>query len=209
MSTHTSIHSCRPADDQRYAILRDVAYAIRNADSDITSIEAVIAATEVTSQNIASKFGDTSGLIIALAEMVAMSMLQPLEDCTTEAGFRKSLLEFGSRVTDEYSGPQLKRLHRIALTDVIRNTGVGRDFYKHGPGLVQNELARFFRSAQAAGIVLSDDSHRLASHLMALLRAGWDLSGTAPQDVPNPSPHDDVDLIIERFCAGIQNGVER
>ena len=196
------------AANRRHAILIEVANALRTASSGTTNIQAVIAATTISPQEIVHEFGDSSGLMIALAKMLATSMLEPLDDCTTEASFQQKLLAFGNRVTDEHLASQLKCLYRIALTEVIRNTGIGLHVYKHGLGLVTAELARFFRGAQAAGIVLEEDSLHLASHFMALLRANLDLSGASP---PAPSKAvsrepKDVSRIIELFCVGIQSG---
>ena len=144
--------------NRRNAILIEVANALRAAGSDITNIQTVIAATTVSPQEIVDEFGDLGRFMIALVEALATSMLEPLDDCSTEASFQQKLLAFGNRVTGEHVAPQLKCLYRIALTEVIRNTGVGLSFYKHGLGLVTTELARFFRGSQAAGIVLEEDS---------------------------------------------------
>ncbi|RST48897.1 TetR/AcrR family transcriptional regulator C-terminal domain-containing protein [Variovorax sp. MHTC-1] len=196
------------AETRRHAILKEMADALRSASSGITSIEAVIATTNVTPQEIGNAFGDNQGLLVAIAEALAVSMLEPLDDCTTEVAFRQKLLAFGHRVTDEYSASQLKNLYRIAVTEVIRNTGVGCDFYNHGPGLLTAGLTRFFKAAQTAGIAVGQDSRNLASHLLALLRASFDLSDTFPADKPNESSHEqrDVSRIIELFCVGIQAG---
>lgn len=195
-------------ENRRQTILREVADALRTADSGITSIEAVIATTNVTSQQVGDAFGSNQGLLVALAQTLASSMLEPLDDCTTEASFRERLLAFGHRVTDVYSASQLKNLYRIAVTEVIRNTGIGCDFYNHGPGLLTAGLTRFLKAAQMAGIAAGQDSRSLASHLLALLRASFDLSDTFPPDGPNESSHEqrDVSQVIELFCAGIQTG---
>jgi hypothetical protein len=196
------------AASRRYTILSEVADALRAADSGLRSIEAVIATTDLSSQEIADAFGSNHGLVIALAEMLAASMLEPLEGCTTAPSFRRKLLAFGHRVTNENSASQLKNLYRIALTEVIRNTGIGRDFYKHGPGLLTAGLARFFKAAQTDGIDLEEDCHALASHFLALLRASFDLSDTFPSDVSKELSYEqgDVSRIVDLFCIGIHTG---
>lgn len=196
------------AVNRRHAILKEVADALQAASGrSITNIQGVIAATTIASQEIVDEFGDSSGLMRALADMLAKSMLEPLDECTTEASFQQKLLAFADRVTDEHLALQLRCLYRIALTEVIRNTGTGMHFYKHGLGLVTAELARFFKGAQASGIVLEEDSRHLASHFMALLRANLDLSGTWPPAASKetPRPAKDVSRIIELFCVGIQS----
>jgi hypothetical protein len=205
MKATMSITPRKSSGARRDAILQDLAEAIRNVDGDPTNIESVIAASSTSQQEVIARFGSTSALLVALMEKVARTMLQPLGYCRNEEEFRASLREFGNRMTDEHSGLQLQRLYRIALTGVIRDASVGRDAYRHGPGLVKDELARFFRAAQATGIALSGDSHRLASHLMALLRARWSLAEIAPRTVAAMSPQDEVERTIALFCAGIQS----
>ncbi len=199
-----SIPPRRSSGARRDAIVRDIADAIRNVDGEPTNIESVIAASRSSQQEVVAAFGSTSALVFALLDKVARSTLQPLGCCRNEDEFRRSLVEFGCRMTDECSGLQLQRLYRIALTGVIRDASVGRDAYRHGPGLVKEELARFFRAAQAAGIGLTGDSHRLASHLLALLRARWSLAVITPRSIAGASPREDVERIVELFCAGIK-----
>lgn len=198
------------AVNRRYTILSEVADALWAANSGIRSIEAVIATTDLDSQEIADAFGSHHGLVIALAEMLAVSMLEPLEGSTTAASFRRKLIAFGHRVTNEHSVSQLKSLYRIALTEVIRNTGIGREFYKRGPGSLTTGLARFFEAAQTAGIVLDEDCDALASHFLALLRASFDLSDTFPSDVSKELSYEqgDVSQIVDLFCAGIHTGAK-
>lgn len=196
------------AANRRYAILNEVADALRAADGNVTSIEAAIAATDLGTQEIAAAFGNNRALVIALAEMLAGSLMEPLEGVTTAASFRHKLLAVGHRVTNEHTVSQLKSLYRIALTEVIRNTGIGPEFYKRGPGSLTAGLARFFEDAQAAGIVGEDDSRYLASHFLALLRAGFDLSDTFPPDRSTDlsNTQGDVSRIVDLFCAGIHTG---
>ena len=176
------MHPLLPTGGPRDCILQEVAATLRSASGDITNIETVLAASSVCADDIADEFGSETGLVMALTDAAVLTTLEALDDCTTEAGFRNSLLAFGNRVTDRDSGAQLKHLYRIALSDAVGDADIGRTFYRHGPGLVRDELSRFFSSARASGIGLSGDSHRLASHLMSLLRASWDFSGTASGD---------------------------
>jgi hypothetical protein len=198
------------AVNRRYTILNEVADALRAADSGITSIEAVIATTDLDTQEIADAFGNNRALVIALAEMLAASLLEPLEGVTTAASFRQQLLAFGHRVTNEHSASQLKSLYRIALTEVIRNTGIGPDFYKHGPGRLTAGLARFFEAARTAGIVGEEESHYLASHFLALLRVSFDLSDTFPSDASKDlsDAQGNLSQIVDLFCAGIHTGAQ-
>lgn len=194
------------ATDRRYAILSEMADALRCADLDVSNIQAVIAATRFSLQDIVDEFGSTSHLFNAMVETASTSLLEPLDDCTNELSFQQKLLAFAHRATDAYSAVQLRCLYRIAVTDDIRNAGMGRDFHHYGPGLVADGLTRFFMAAQEAGIGLEEDSRRLASHLMALLRANLDISAPLTSETSNEttSPRDKVSRIIELFCAGIE-----
>ncbi|MBJ2154601.1 TetR/AcrR family transcriptional regulator C-terminal domain-containing protein [Variovorax sp. IB41] len=192
---------------RRDAILKEVATAAEHASSSFASIEAVIAATRFSYQDIVDAFGNGSGLLVALVERLAMSMLEPLGDGTAAHSFHDSLQAFGRRVTDARAASQLKCLYRIALTDAIRQNGLARNFYRRGPGLVAAGLAGFFDAAQAAGIVVPQASHALASHLMALLRSSLDLSNTiALRGASSETLHvpGDISQVIELFCGGIE-----
>ncbi|MGH8177515.1 MAG: TetR/AcrR family transcriptional regulator C-terminal domain-containing protein [Steroidobacter sp.] len=135
-------------------------------------------------------------------------MLEPLGRPPTETSFETQLLEFANRVADAYSFSHLRGLYRIALTDAVRHTGTGRIFYQRGPGLLTAELARFIHGAQRAGVIRNADSRQLASHFMALLRAGLDLADTFPSDMSNRPPRKkgDVSRAMNLFYAGIRAG---
>ena len=195
---------------RRDAILKEVSDAAERASSSVASIEAVIATTRFSYRDIVDAFGSGSGLLVALVERLALSMLEPLGDGATAQAFQESLHAFGRRVTDARAASQLKCLYRIALTDAIRQNGIARDFYRRGPGLLATGLAGFFDAAQAAGVVVPQASHALASHLMALLRSSLDLSdaialrGTSSDTQHAPG---DISPVIELFCGGIQRKV--
>lgn len=192
----------RPTD-RRCAILQEVSDALRVANGGATSIEAFLAGTSVSEREVNAEFGSMDDLVIAVVEKIVDFMLEPLDECPTQASFMRQLVEYGRRVTDEYADLRLKNLYRIAITDATRNTRMKGEFYRRGPHAVHSELARFFRSAQLAGVRLELDSRRLAGHFMAYLRVGWDLSGKGPQ-VDGPPPGDGVGRRVEGFLKGIQ-----
>ena len=78
------------AENRRHTILSEVADALRAADSGVRSIEAVVATTDLGAQEIADAFGNTHGLVIALAEMLAASMLAQTD---IPEGFGKTSLD--------------------------------------------------------------------------------------------------------------------
>ncbi|KWT94128.1 MULTISPECIES: TetR/AcrR family transcriptional regulator C-terminal domain-containing protein [unclassified Variovorax] len=169
-------------------------------------MQAVLATTRISSQDIVDEFGSTRGLFIALVECVSAWMLEPLDHGAADASFQEKLHAFAHRVTDEQSASQLRCLYRIALTELIRNNGIDREFHQHGPGHVTDGLARFFRASQEEGIALEEDSRQLASHLMALLRAHLDLFDALPAGSSDGHSRrrGNVTRTIELFCAGIQ-----
>ena len=196
------------SDNPRSMILREVAEALRTAGNGVTDIETVVAMTQVSARRIADEFGSMNGLVIALAEQLSASMLEPLDRRPAETSFETQLFEFANRIADAYSFSHLRGLYRIALTDAVRNIGTGRTFYERGPGLLMAELARFIHRAQKAGVIRGADCHELASHFMALMRAGLDLSDIFPSDTSNrpPRKEGDVSRIVSLFYTGIRTG---
>lgn len=187
-----------------FIILGEVGDALRNAGSGVTNIEAVLAVTRFSPQDVANAFGHSRSLVIALVEQTARSMLEPLADDRPATSFQQRLLEFGQRVAQEYSSPQVRCLYRIVLTEVIRNTGIGLDFYKHGPGFVTAGLARFFEATQSSCISSQADCRQLAGHFMALLRAELGDSELARAC----GARGDISRIVKLFCEGIGGEVE-
>lgn len=194
------------AGNERAAILDAFASRLQESNTGITNIEAVVAATDVSPQAIEQEFGGMDGLVIALVKQLSASMVEPLGECTTEAAFREQLHAFASGVIDPDKLAQLKSLYQIALTDAIRKTGLGQQFYENGPGLLAAELGQFIDRAQAHGIACHEDSRLLASHFMAILRAHLDLSETfTPADESGrEQPKVDMARVVQSFCDGAQ-----
>lgn len=183
-------------DLRRYAILRSVADALRE-DDGARDIAAVVVAAGVSRHEIVREFGGVHRLLASLAAMFAASLLEPLAACTTEASLLARLRDFAARMLDGSPGPQLRRLHRLALAEAAGDPGLGRAFYRQGPGMVVDELSRFFRAAQYVGILPAGDSRRLADHFLALLRARWQLAGLAGGER-------EAARIVDAFWRGIQ-----
>ena len=224
LSTHRMLHVSRyffgaddrpgpsrptpPTDPQlgRREILEEVARALQAAGPGVTNIQAVVAATPVQPEEIDQLFGGFSGLLNALVEAVAQSVLAPLAPAGEGAdAFLPTLIAFGQRVTNPRTALQLRALYRIAITDTIRDARLGQDFYARGPGQVLQGLARFLSTARAAGIPLEGDSHQLASHLMALLKGYAGLpDGLAHHEPDDTRSLAEVPGIVGMFCLGIQ-----
>ena len=94
-----------------------------------------------------------------------------------------------------------------AITESIRHTGLGKDFYDVGPGRVTQRLADFLRSAQDHGALGAGDPHLLASHLLAALRANLDIADTfLPATHPIANAH--VQRVVDLFMDGIDGGTQ-
>jgi hypothetical protein len=165
----------------RAMIMAEVATALREADASITNIESVIARTPVSEEEISDRFGGKRELLLAMVSQLSDSMSAPLAVGSTSYDWSQRLLEFGECVTDVYATSHLRGLYRIAITESIRHTGLGRDFYDAGPGRLAQRLAEFLQVAQAEG-ALRADPHLLASHFLSLLRVELDVSDTFPRD---------------------------
>jgi AcrR family transcriptional regulator len=189
---------------RRASILKDASDVLAGSSS-ITNIETLVSAAGVSTSDIVDEFGDEDGLAIALAEMIAGAMIEPLEDCAPATSFQQRLCAFGRRVTDASLVSQFQRLCRIAIAGTSGKSGLVAELYRRGPAMVTAELARFFDEEQVAGLIKRADSHQLANHFMALLTAGYDLPDGVPFDRSNvpPSPRD-LSQITELFCAGVQ-----
>jgi hypothetical protein len=121
---------------------------------------------------------------------------------------RQRLLEFGQCVTDIYATSHLRGLYRIAITESIRHTGLGRGFYEVGPGRLTQRLADFLQIAQAEGALRRVDPHLLASHFLSLLRANVDVVDTFPHDLAaSPVARGAyVRNVVDLLCDGINGG---
>jgi len=193
---------------RRQSILAEIAEALGTTADETNDIRMVLTKTGVSSEDIASEFGDHRSLVTALAEMLATSMLEPLAEPVTGATFRQRLLAFGERVADEYAAPRLRCLYRITRDGAGRTVESDREFYHHGPGLLTHGLAQFLQAAQVQGVGLKGDSQRLAANFMALLRVGLDDSEALPTSSARwvSQERREVSRAINLFCFGIQKG---
>lgn len=193
----------------RATIVSEVAAVLGRTDASTTSIESAIAKSGVSMQEISATFGGTRELILAMVAQLSDSMSAPLTIDSPEASFTHRLVEFGQRVIDFYATSHLRGLYRIAITESIRHTGLGRDFYDAGPGRLTRRLAHFLQTAQAAGALRSGEpAHLLASHFLSLLRAELDEADALPHEVAtNPVVRGAyVRSVVDLFCSGINRG---
>ena len=100
----------------------------------------------------------------------------PLQDLPgRKEEFLPRLLQFGQGLAEAYSFSHLRGLYRIAITESIRHSGLGRKFYELGPNVLTQRLASFLEEAQQAGAIGPVDSRLAAEHFLSLVRVGLDL----------------------------------
>ena len=194
-------------EPSRTAIIANLAIALRDSDASTTNIECVIAKREISPQDISAAFGGTRQLLIAMISDLSDAMSAPLIG-SSDVHWRQRLIEFGERVTEIYATSHLRALYRIAITESIRHTGLGCDFYKAGPGQLTQRLADFLQIAQTEGALRAADAHLLASHLLALLRNNLDEADTVSNELATTASAraEYVKSAVDLFCHGIHAG---
>jgi hypothetical protein len=207
----TPVMNTNQAVDQRSraTIMSELATVLGRTDASTTSIESAIAKSGVPMQEISAKFGGTRELVLAMVAQLSDLMSAPLTIDSQEASFTQRLVEFGQRVIDFYATSHLRSLYRIAVTESIRHTGLGRDFYEVGPGRLTQRLTHFLQTAQAASALrCGEPAHLLASHFLSLLRAELDETDALPHEVAtNPLVRSAyVRNVVDLFCGGINGG---
>lgn len=194
----------------RDSIMAQLATVLRNSNERTTNIESVIAKANVSPQEIAAKFGGNRELILAMVSQLSDSMSAPLTIGAAKSDLQQRLLEFGRRVAETYGRSHLHSLYRIAITESIRHTGLGRDFYDAGPGRLTQRLAEFLQSAQAEGAFGSADPHLLASHFLSSLRANLEGDDLAHGLATNAAAERTyVQNVVDLFFHGIDGGNDR
>lgn len=192
----------------RATTIAELATVLRSSNGSTTNIESAIAKTSVSAQEIAAEFGGNRNLILAMVSQLSDAMSAPLTIGSSKAGLRQRLLEFGQCVTDIYATSHLRDLYRIAITESIRHTGLGRDFHEVGPGRLTQRLADFLQVAQAEGALGSADPHLLASHLLASLRANLDIADTFSHATSRVADVTYVRNVVDLFFDGIDGGTQ-
>ena len=191
----------------RARIMAKVATVLREADSGITSIESAITRSGISEQEVCDSFGGKRKLLVAMVSELSDSMAAPLALDSKAPHWSQRLLEFGERVTDVYARSHLRGLYRIAITESIRHTGLGRDFYQAGPGRLTQRLSHFLEAAQTEGALRCADPDLAASHFLSLLRVDLDVADTFPGDAAVPVAGGAyVRSVVDVFSHGIGGG---
>lgn len=196
-------------EHSRATIMAELAAVLRNANGNTTNIESAIAQTDISAREISASFGGNRELILAMVSELSDSMSAPLAGGSTKRDVRQRLLDFGQRVTDIYATSHLRSLYRIAITESIRHTGLGRDFYEVGPGRLTERLAKFLQTAQAEGELGSAAPRLLASHFLASLRTNLDVADTLSHGLAPVADRAYVRNVVDLFFHGIDGGDNR
>lgn len=193
-----------PSRQARAAIVAAVAVALRDAGTSITNIESAIARTRVSEREVSEVFGSRRELLVEMVAQLSDSMCAPLEMEPTGPDWSLRLCAFGERVAEHYATSYLRSLYRIAITESIRHTGLGRDFYDAGPGRIKDRLTEFLRAAQAQGALRCSDPAAASRHFLSLLRVRLDEADSFPRDVDRfAATHAYVQSVIDVFSHGI------
>ena len=189
----------------RASIMAELAAALRDSNGNVTNIESAIANTGISAQEISTTFGGNRQLMLAMVRELSDSMCAPLSSASA-ADLRQRLLDFGQHVTRIYATSHLRALYRIAITESIRHTGLGRDFYEVGPGRLTQCLADFLQLAQRKGALGDADPHLLASHFLSSLRAHLDVADTFSPGLATTAGGGYVGHVVDLFFDGVTGG---
>ena len=169
----------------RSEIIAAVAESLRQMTEIPTNIQIVLSRTDISEQEVIKEFGSMDGLILALVSQLMDALSLPLQGpAQDEKEFRQRLLQFGQSLAEAYSFSALSRLTRIAITESIRHTGLGGQFYEAGPHLLTQRLASFLEGGQQAGAIAPVDSQLAADHFLSLVRADLDLIDSSSHGSP-------------------------
>lgn len=175
----------RPLRRSRSEITAAVAESLRQMSETATNIQSVVNRTDIAEQEVVSEFGSMHGLILALVSQQIDALSLPLQDDPPQGKkeYMQRLLQFGQGVAEAYSF-YVRRLYRIAITESIRNSGFGREFYEVGPNRLTRRLASFLEQAQQAGAISLIDSRSAAELFLSLMRASLDLIDNSSNSCP-------------------------
>jgi AefR-like transcriptional repressor, C-terminal domain len=136
-------------------------------------------------------------------------LIEDLDGHTTNRTVRDVLIEFGTRLVSSYSVSHLTALYRIALSKATRDSGIGREFFKRGPGKLTMCLAQYLDcSVRRFNQLRIDNSRRVADNFVSLLLDNLKLSNamTAPRTSSVKDHRSAVTEAVELLCHGIVAG---
>jgi len=187
-------------------IISAVANVLREERTTVTNIESAVDKAGIDRNEVRARFGSMHGLILEMVSELSDSLIEPLEYNGEDRQVHDVLIEFANRLADTYSASHLIALYRIALTEAIRHSGIGRDFFERGPGKLTVCLAQYLESsARRSNQLPIDNPKRVAENFLSLLRDNLELfdalNGTRTSSAKDHS--DAVTDAIELFCHGI------
>lgn len=193
----------------RKDIIGKVADVLREERATATNIESAVDKAGLDQDEVNAMFGSMHGLILEMVSDLSEAIVQPLEDHATDRTVRDVLIEFGNRLANAYSVSHLIALYRIALTEATRHSGIGREFFERGPGMLTMCLARFLEySARRFNQLRINNPKRVADNFLSLLRDDLELCDamTATRTSSAKDRNDAVVEAVELFYHGIVIG---
>jgi len=183
--------------DSRNAIMDKVAEVLREPRSTDTDIELAMDRAGVNRDEVNSTCGSTHGLLLEMVSELSRSLIEPLEAKATDRTVRDVLVEFGNRLAETYSVSHLDSLYRIVLTEATRHSGIGKDFFERGPGMLRMRLAQYLESsARRFGRLRIDNPKRVADNFLTLLGNNLEIS-YASTNARSSSIHDPPEAVTE------------
>jgi AcrR family transcriptional regulator len=196
------------SDKRRAAMLEAAAAVFFEQGYAATSIDAIIERLGGSKRNIYNEFGSKEGLFLALVSEITDRALSALESGELDKrDLRKTLLEFGRRLTQIYTSPALLGVYRTIVTEAHRFPELARAFYEKGPGRAASRLFEVLEEARANGEVQVEDCATAADQFVGMLRDNLHLRillGLQP--VPAA---DAIEAIVVSAVDIFLNGVQR
>ncbi|MBN9617577.1 MAG: hypothetical protein BGO25_15765 [Acidobacteriales bacterium 59-55] len=190
-------------------IISAVAHVLCEERATVTNIESAVDKAGIDRDDVIAKFGSMHGLILEMVSDLSGALTQPLEDRATDRTVRDVLIDFGNRLANAYSVSHLIALYRIALTEATRHSGIGRKFFKRGPGKLTKCLAQYLEfSARRFSQIPIDNPKRVAETFLSLLGDNVELfDAMASTRTSAAKDHGDAVIeAVELFCHGIVTG---
>jgi AefR-like transcriptional repressor, C-terminal domain len=190
----------------RAAVMAELARVLCDVEAEVTSLEVALSRAKLSSLDVASLFGNARTLILAMVSQLADAMSAPLCEDATGNDWRQRLAAFSRRAREVFRSPHWRGLHRIAVTEATRRTGLASELHAVGLGQVTARLAAFLGRVQTDGLLVKGDPQVLASQLLAPLHADLALThASRPNDLLGNAVASVAQVldVIEVFCHGV------
>lgn len=128
-----------------------------------------------------ARFPTKQDLFIAVLERRAQRLFKELFAALPLDGpLEERLMEFGARILRISLADDLIRLQRVVSMQAERFPELARRFYEIGPKRAVEKLSGYLREQIKRNVLLPEDPHLMAEHLIALITSGpghWKILG--------------------------------